>query len=142
MTVHHINDDSGPLFTTANAHSGDIFDLTAKGAGMAMWGALSNTTIRFMASNQSATFLQTGTGTRIYDQGHGTHLTFTFGVQGDVTIYDFQHDATGHITYMNTATTQAQLSALSDGHGGTFLRGDGLTIHLVNDPHIAASQHS
>jgi hypothetical protein len=109
---------------------------------MTMWGNLRNTTILFMAHKQSATFVETGKGTKIYDEGHGTHLTFTFGVQGVVTIYDFQHDRTGHITYMNTATTQGRLTASLDGHGGTFLTGDALTVHLVGDHRITPSQYS
>lgn len=140
MTIHSINaPNSDPFFSTINASNGDTFDLTANGAGMALWN-LSNTTIRFMADKQSATFVNTG-ATKVYDQGSGTNTTFSAG-DGLVTIYDFQKDPTGHITEMGTATTAAHLTASSDGQGGSFLTGVALTIHLVNDPHIAASQHS
>jgi hypothetical protein len=139
VTVHRINTLDDPMFSTANAANGDIFDLTVKGAGMVLWG-LSNATVRFMAANQSATFLNVGP-TKIYDEGRGTHLTFAAG-DGLVTIYDFQHDKTGYIQAMQTASMVGHLTPSSDGHGGTFLTGVGLTVHLVNDPHVAASQHS
>jgi hypothetical protein len=140
LTIHKINaPNSDPFFSTFNAANGDIFDLTASGAGMALWN-LSNTTIRFMASNQSATLVNTG-ATKIYDMGTGTNMTFSAG-DGLVTIYNFQNDPTGHITEMGTATTKAHLTPSSDGHGGTFLTGVALSIHLVNDPNIAPSQYS
>lgn len=103
---------------------------------------LSNAKIRFLGNNETAIVVEAGSGMKIYDQGHGTSLTFTFAIAGVVTIYDFEHDLTGHITYLNTATTQGKLTPSSDGHGGTWLMGAGLTLHLVNDPHISASQHS
>ncbi len=73
--------------------------------------------------------------------GTGTNLIFSAG-DGLVTVYGFQNDHTGHIAEMGTATTKAHLTPSSDGHGGLFLTGVALTIHLVNDPSIAASQHS
>lgn len=140
MTIHSINTpNSDPFYSTFNAANGDTFDLTASGAGMALW-SLSNATIRFMAGKQSATFVDTGV-TKIYDQGHGTNMTFSAG-DGAVTIYDFQKDLTGHIAEMGTATTKDHLTASSDGHGGLILTGVALTVHLVSDPTIAASQHS
>jgi len=106
---------------------------------MTLWG-LADTTIRFLANDESATFIGTG-ATRIYDRGHGTHLTFASG-DGTVTICDFQNDKTGYIREMLTASSTGHLTPESDGHGGLYLTGVGLTVHLVNDPHIAASQHS
>jgi hypothetical protein len=143
VTIHHIKSQNNAFFTAANAASGDTFVLQGKGATMGLDDYhLADAKIRFLGKNQSATIIEAGTGMKIYDQGHGTNLTFTFAIAGVVTIYDFQHDKTGHITYLNTATTQGHLTPSSDGHGGTWLTGAGLTLHLVNDPHIAASQHS
>lgn len=143
MTIHHIKGQNSEEFTAANAASGDTFVLQGKGAGMGLDDRLlSNANIRFLGNRESATLIEAGSGMKIYDQGHGTNLTFTFAIAGVVTIYDFQHDKTGHITFLNTATTQGHLTPSSDGHGGTWLTGAGLTLHLVGDPHIAASQHS
>ncbi len=139
MTVHHVKTLNDPMFSTANAADGDTFKLTAKGSGMVLSG-LSNTTIRFLAKDESATLMSDG-ATRIYDEGHGTHLTFASSV-GLVTIYDFQHDKTGYIQEMQTASKVGHLTSSSDGHGGTILTGVGLTVHLVGDHSIAPSQHS
>ena len=139
MTIHFIFNQNNPLYSTANAANGDTFDLMTRGTGMVLWG-LANTTIRFMANDESATFIGTG-ATKIYDRGQGTHLTFASG-DGLVTIYDFQNDKTGYIREMQTASVTGHLTPESDGHGGLYLNGVGLTVHLVNDPHIAASQHS
>lgn len=140
MTIHHLNTPGdNPFFSSATASDGDIFDLSARGTGMTLFG-LSHTTLRFTGSSESATLIGTGP-TTIYDRGNGTHLTFASG-DGLVTIYGFQHDKTGYIREMQTASTDGHLTPSSDGHGGLYLTGVGLTVHLVNDPHIAASQHS
>lgn len=142
MTIHYIdNPNADTFYSTNDAANGDTFDLSANAVGMALWN-LSGTTIRFLANHDSATLVNTGPGQKIYDMGHGTDLTFAAGDQGTITIYDFQFDKTGHITEMGTATTTAHLTPKSDGHGGLYLTGVALTVHLVNDPSIAASQHS
>jgi hypothetical protein len=141
MTVHHINQPGEDLIvSSSDAANGDTFDITANSAGMALWG-LSDTTIRFTGSGESATLIDTGP-TKIYDMGHGTRLTLASGDSGVITIYDFQDDKTGYIQNMETATLTGHLTPESDHHGGLYLTGVGLTVHLVNDPSIAASQHS
>jgi hypothetical protein len=140
VTVHKLNQpNDDQFFSTANASNGDTFDLTARGAGMVLFG-LSNTTLRFTANGGSATFISDGP-TTIYDEGHGTRLTLASG-DGLVTIYDFQNDHTGFIQEMQTASSTGHLTQSSDGHGGLYLTGVGLTVHLVGDHSIPASQHS
>lgn len=141
MTVHLIRHKNGSgYFDQNNAHDGDTFILTGKGAGVSIWG-LANTTIMFMGKNESALVSNNDAPTTIYDEGKGTHLTFTDG-DGLITIYDFQHDKTGYILGIQTASRADHLTASPDGHGGTLLTGIALQIDLVGDKHVLASQHS
>jgi len=140
VTIHlltHRNTDS--FYDRTDAHDGDIFLLTGKGAGVTLEG-LDNTTLLFMGHDQRALLENTGR-TTIFDEGQGTHFIFT---EGDklITIYDFQHDKTGFILGIQTATLAVHFVASSDGHGGTMLTGNGLKIDLVGDKHVLDSQHS
>ena len=140
MITHHVTTAGDvEFYSPSNSSNGDTFDLSAPSAGMAIW-ALSNVTIQFLSTGDHATIEGMGRST-IYDRGQGSMMIFTAG-DGPVTIYDFQHDKTGYIREMGSASSVAHLTPSSDGHGGSFLTGPQLSIHLVGDPTVAASHHS
>jgi hypothetical protein len=120
--------------------NGDDFILVGQGTTL----GLSNNSSSFIVAlgdNEAVSLFPPGdTHETIIDLAQGLNI-FVSG-HASLTVFDFRHDKTGHITMRNAGfrnVADAVASERSDGHGGVIISSSVASIDFVGVHHLDAS---